>query len=54
MTYPDMVQEYNESMGGMNLNNIIISSSSMETWRLSSISSTFIMSMVGYSIEDIE
>ena len=31
MTYPDMVQEYNESMGGMNLNNIIISSSSMET-----------------------
>ena len=56
---PDMGKEYNESMGCVDLNEMLISlylvdlqTRKYATFRLSSISSTFVMSTVGYSMED--
>ena len=61
VTYPEIVKEYNESMSGMDLNDMLISltvwiykQEKDGTWKLSPIASTFLVSTVAYSIEDIE
>ena len=65
VAYPDMVKEYNESMGGVELNGMLISLYCVDIrtrkrWYLKIITHlaedyhpTFVMPTVGYSIEDI-
>ena len=60
VAYPDMVKEYNESMDNLDPNYILISLYRVDIrtrkrWflKISPISSRFVMSTVGYSMEDI-